>query len=204
VARNKINIFLAFLTASILLLNCGGSVKLVRVWSHPEYVDKKVGKVLVVALSHREEVRAAFEYRLREELRSNGIDAMASLENLPMSVKLTKENFPLYFKNDNIDAVLVTNLVSADTVLKYVRGMVHSKPVEYYNMWGYYETRWVFYETSSTLTTETEYQIESNMYETKGGALIWSGLSKAVNPDNAIEVINKLSKMLVFELKRME
>jgi hypothetical protein len=194
---------LLLITATLATLpGCTSSVSLTNVWSAPDHQPGSIDKILVVGLAHREEMRSIFEYQLRFELTNQGVAAMASIDGLPTDEALSRETFDAYFQDADIDAVLITGLVSADTLQKYVPGESYTMSTGYYDSWhGYYTTRYNVYHDPGYLTTSTEYMLESNLYETAGGKLIWRAISKAVDPEHAMEVIEELSKMLVYQLR---
>lgn len=188
---------LAFLSA------CGGSVSLINVWTDPEYRGDRIKNILVVGMAPREQTRSIFEYQLTNELNSKGVAAMASLDRMPKDEEISKEAFLKYFKDLNLDAVLVTGLLRADTSHSYVPGRSYSV-ASYHDrdFWGYYHTRWTVHHEPGYFQERRIYLIESTLYETKNGRIIWHGVSEAVNPNDVMVVINDLSKTLVKRLGR--
>lgn len=196
---------IALITATIaiigVLLGCGGSVSLINVWTDPGYRGDKIEKMLVVGMAPREQTRSIFEYQLTNEFKINGVNAMASLDGMPKDEEISKEAFTKYFKDLNLDAVLVTGLVRADTTETYVSGNSYAVSSGYSrDFWGYYHSNWIIYNEPGYIQETTEYIIESTLYETANGKIIWRGISKAVNPENVIDVIEDLSKTLVQRL----
>ena len=197
------NVFLctALAVIGVLLLGCGGSVSLTNVWSDPTYSGKSIDNILVIGVTPKPEVRRHFEFQLSHEFKSRGIGSMASVDGIPEDIKLSKENFGQYFGDVNLDAVLVTGLVSADTTEQYTPGTSYAVPVGYYSTWsGYYTTVYSVHREPGYWTENTEFVIESTLYEVATEKLIWRGISKAVNPDNVTEIIEDLSKTLVDQL----
>jgi hypothetical protein len=126
---------------------------------------------------------------------------MASVDGIPKDVQLDKQNFAQYFGDKNLDAVLVTGLISADTSANYTPGSTYAVPVGYYNTWhGYYGAVYAVHREPGYWTENTEFVMESNLYDVRSGKLIWRGISKAVNPDNVMDIIQDLSNTLVKRL----
>lgn len=195
----RVRVILAI--ACFTLIGCGGSVSLTSVWTDPGYSGQPKKNVLVVGLAQNRQVRISFEYQLTREFTSRGISAMASIDGIPQDVQLDKQNFAQYFGDKNFDAVLVTGLVSADTVEQYNPGSVYVLPVGHYNTWhGYYGAVYAVHHEPGYWTSNTEFILESNLYDVASEKLIWRGISKAVNPENAMQVIEELSKILVGRL----
>ena len=160
-----------------------------------------IGSVLVPKLAQKHQVRASFEYQLAHEFESQGVEAMASVDGIPRDVLLDKQTFAQYFGDKNLDAVLVTGLISADTTEQYTSGTTYAMPVGYYRTWhGYYGAVYSVHHEPGYWTTNTDFVLESNLYDVASEKLIWRGISKAVNPEDAMEVIVDLSKILVNRL----
>lgn len=193
---------IALMTAIIgVFLGCGSSVSLTNVWIDPGYRGDKIEKLLVVGMAPREQTRSIFEYQLTYELKSNGVNAMASLDGMPKDEEITKEAFQKYFKDLSLDAVLVTGLIRADTSETYVPGNSYDVSSGYYrDFWGHYHSQWTVYREPGYIDKTTEYIIESTLYETTTGKAIWRGISKAVDPEYIVVVIEDLSKTLVDRL----
>ncbi len=82
-------------------------------------------------------------------------------------------------------------------------GNTYAVPVGYYNTWhGYYGAVYAVHQEPGYWTTNTKFVLESNLYDVATAKLIWRGISKAVNPENAMEVIEDLSKILVKRLAK--
>ncbi len=199
--NNRIALSTATIAIIGVFLGCGGSVSLTNVWTDPGYTGQPKKNVLVVGLAQKPQVRTSFEYQLKHEFTSRGVAAMASVDGIPRDVQLDKQTFAQYFGNENLDAVLVTGLVSADTTDQYTPGNVYAVPVGYYNTWhGYYGAVYAVHREPGYWTTNTKFVLESNLYDVATEKLIWRGISRAVNPENAMEVIEELSKILVNRL----
>ena len=199
--RTSIPLILA--AALSIQLGCLGSVQLTSVWTDPGYTGQPKDNILVVALAHKHQVRASFEYQLAHEFESRGVRAMASVDGIPRDEQLDKQTFARYFGDENIDAVLVTSLVNADTVDQYTPGATYAMPVGYYSTWhGYYGAVYSVHHEPGYWTTNTNFVLESNLYDVATEKLLWRGLSKAVNPEDAMEVIVDLSKILVSRLDK--
>ena len=199
----KTRIALMIVTVAItgVLHGCGGSVSLTHVWTDPGYTGQPINNVLVVGLAQRPQVRTSFEYQLTHEFTSRGVNAMSSVDGMPRDVQLDKQTFAQYFGDKNLNAVLVTGLVSADTTDQYTPGATYAMPVGYYRTWhGYYGAVYSVHQEPGYWTTNTKFVLESNLYDVASEKLIWRGTSKAVNPENAMEVIEELSKILVKRL----
>jgi len=199
--KTRIALMAAFVVIMGVVLGCGGSVSFINVWTDPGYHGDNIDKILVVGMAPREQTRSIFEYQLTNVFKTNGVNAMASLDAMPKDEEISKEAFTKYFKDLDIDAVLITGLLRADTSQTYVPGESYSVFSHYErDFWGYYHSRWTVYNHPGYIKETRKYMIESTLYETTKGNIIWRGISKTVNPDNIMIVIEDLSKTLVKRL----
>jgi len=199
--KTRFAIMTANITIMGVLLGCASSVSLINVWTDPGYHGNKIEKILVVGMAPRQQTRYIFEYQLKNEFITNGVYAIASLDGMPKDEEISKEAFIRYFKDLNLDAVLVTGLLRADTSQTYVPGHSYAVSPGYYrDFWGYYHSHWTMYHEPGYFKEKREYMIESTLYETTKGNIVWRGISKTVDPDNVMRVINDLSKTLVKRL----
>lgn len=188
---------------SLFVLSCAGGVSLTHVWNNPGYSGGPVNNILVVGLAPKQTTRITFEYELKNQLSARGVVAQASIDGIPRGTKLDEETFKQYYGDKGIGAVFVTGLVSADTVEQYIPGHTYVQPIGYYNTWhGYYSTVYTVYDEPGYWTSSAEFVIESNLYDVNSGKLIWRGVSKAVDPDNALDVVHKLTTILVDQLAK--
>jgi hypothetical protein len=189
------------ISVAVIMFCCGSSVWLTDVWTDPGYTGQPKNNVLVVVLAQKTQVRTSFEYQLAHEFTSRGVGSIASVDDIPMDVKLDKQNFDHYFGEKNLDAVLITGLVSADTNKYYIPGASYTTRVEYLDSWtGYYRTVYEVHADPGFWIENTEFVMESTLYDVSSGKLVWRGISKAVNPENVMEIIQDLSKTLVTRL----
>jgi hypothetical protein len=189
------------ISAAVIMFGCGSSVWLTDVWTDPGYTGQPKNNVLVVGLAQKPEVRTSFEHQLALEFTSRGVGSIASVDGIPMDVKLDKQNFDHYFGEKNLDAVLITGLVSADTTKYFTPGASYTTRVEYFDSWhGYYRTVYEVHTEPGFWTENTEFVMESTLYDVSSGKLVWRGISKALNPENVMVIIQDLSKTLVNRL----
>ena len=190
------------LMAAALQLGCS-SVTLTQVWMEPAYQHGTLNKVLVVGLAHRDATSRAFEVQLVKEFSLRGVEAFAATDRLRRGEMLSRETFNKYFGGQTIDAVFITGLVSADTLEQYIPGETYAVSTGYYGTWdGYYAARYEVYQDPGYVTSSTEYQMESNLYETTKGRLIWNAQSMAIIPEDAFAVVEDLCKALADRLAK--
>jgi hypothetical protein len=186
---------------AVYLISCSAS-GFVGTWSEDEYRTGSIQRVLVLAMAEKTVVRNAFEKELKFEFQKIGIDAISSLEVLPPDVEIDRQTFERHFSEYNIDAVIVSRYLGTETSYQHYVDTYTIPHGYYYGFYGYYHNAWG-YNYGRGYTTETKtYYVETNVYETKEGKLIWSGISETVDPSTAMDIIDDLSRMLVKKLKK--
>lgn len=186
---------------AVYLISCSAT-GFVGTWDEDAYRTGSIRKVLVLGMADEMVVRNAFEKELKSEFQKAGIEAISSLEVLPSDAEIDEATFKKEFSEDNIDAVIVSRHIGTETDVQRHVDTYSIPHGYYYGFYGYYHNAWG-YTYGRTYTTETKrYYIETNLYETKEGKLIWSGISETVDPNTALDIIDDLSRLLVRKLKK--
>lgn len=193
--------FVPIVGLALYLVSCSAT-GFVGTWSEEEYRTGSIKKVLVLGMSDKAVVRNAFEKELKFEFQKAGIEAISSLEVLPPDAEIGRETFERYFSEDNIDAVIVSRHIGTETDIQQYVDTYTVPHGYYYGFYGYYHNAWGYTYGRSYVTETKRYYIETNLYETKEGKLIWSGVSETVDPSTALDIIDDLSKLLVRKLKK--
>jgi hypothetical protein len=195
---NKIGtiVILSFLILSACKTQMGST------WKDEAYEVEHFDKILVVGNSPNVSVRHAFERELTEKISKKGVTAIASLDVLPKDEKISKEAFYKYFKDENIDAILVTRLVDMKETAEFVEGETYVQPVSGYygGFYTYYHNVYREIPDASHFETTKVYQIETNLFKVEGEKLVWHALSEAYNPTDALEIIDDLAKNIAKKL----
>jgi hypothetical protein len=171
-------------------------------WKDEAYEVEHFDKILVVGNSPNTSVRHAFERELTEKISKKGVTAISSLEVLPVDEEISRETFLKYFKDENIDAVLVTRLVDLKETAEFVEGETYVQPVSGYygGFYTYYHSVYREVPDPSHFQTTKVYQIETSLFKVEGEKLVWHALSEAYNPTDALEVIDDLAKNIAKKL----
>jgi hypothetical protein len=203
---------LAFLLAFSAVGDCK-STKLVASVLSPSYSGQHFKKVLVIGMSDNPAIRVDFEEAMSNRLKSAGVHAVPGYNILlrPKSAKMDPNYLREQIKEHNIDAVLVTRLISVKNETMYVPGQAYTLPYPYYNsFYGYYGNVYPMVYTPGYLVNEKKVRVETSLYgtSTPEGEFIWTGLSETLDPnpkkiDKAIDgvvqvVVDDLQKEKVF------
>lgn len=209
---------LMILLASIMFASCA-QTKLTVSWKRDDSAPKNFKKVGVAVILPSEPHRVAVEEAVTEKLKAAGINAEMTFYKFMLAGRkdilseLTFEKGELKkiaiekIKENDYDALLVVTLLDARSERRYVQSNVGITPYfdpayaaynqpyydflenaysAMYNM-GYYETTTIVF-------------MESNLYDTKGGDLLWTGQSETTNMESLKKEADQFSKIIVNDM----
>ena len=197
---------MAVVLAASALGNCK-STKLVASVKSPTYAGQHFKRVLVIGMSKDPAVRSDFEDAMANALKREGVHAVPG-HNILLWTKLTKAD-PNYLKEQikehNIDAVVVSRLVSVKNEVTYIPGQAYAVPYPYYNsFYGYYGAIYPRVYAPDYLREDKTVRVETNLYgtSTPEGEFVWTGISETFNPKNADKAINAVVQVVVQALEK--
>lgn len=206
------NIFtLLSLLLGVALSGCA-SVSMVASWKDRASPPKSYRNFLVAGISENGQMRQVFEEVLVTELRRKGIAAIPSYTVTGMKGKQSRESLENAVATTAADAVLTTRVTArkraADTRVGYVmteRGFTNPYLSDYdllpYDLYGFYGASVVSYATFDMkpveVTTSTTFTLETNLFDTATGRLVWSGTSTVANPKGIITVSEEFAGAVI-------
>jgi len=212
ITREKTLKRFAMALAVLLTVSAAGyckDTKLVASVLSPTYSGQHFKKVLVIGMSNDPAIRDDFEEAMSNRLKSAGVHAVPGYNILlrPKSAKMIPDYLQEQIKEHNIDAVLVTRLVSVTNNSTYVPGQAYTLPYPYYNsFWGYYNNVYPVVYTPGYLVQETTVRVETSLYgtSTPEGEFVWTGLSETVdpNPKKIDKAIDAVVEVVMKELEK--
>jgi hypothetical protein len=199
------------LTVVIVLItvtsSSGRSSKLVMGWKNPAYVaGKKFARILALGLSDQTVVRADFEDALAAQLAQTGIEIIPGHSILlrPEDTEFDLNYLKTQIREHNIDAVVVSRLISVENTETYVPGVPYAPPYPYYNtFYGYYGAVYPIVYTPGYLKKEKKVRIETSFYAISSdeGELAWTCITDTFNPSNVKKAIDRLVKLVVKQMQ---
>jgi hypothetical protein len=200
--------FLFVLNALIIIsfIACSGAkTDIIGEWQPENYKKGSINNVLVVGIFAKDKplLRRNFEDGITASFNKDGINATPSMDHMPYDVTVDSTAFEKYFKDLNIDAVVVSRLVAVDQKRDYQSGYMYTIPFSYYyGFYSFYYTGIAYANSSGYLSQDVVVVLETNIYETTNEQLIWSGISETLEPDKASDVIYSFGETLVSKLKK--
>jgi hypothetical protein len=175
------------------------------VWKDPQYQGGKLKNVLVIGGSTNQVVRRIFEDEFTARLKARGTNAIPSYTIFPSEETLDKDAIESKSRDLGIDAMLTARVVDTKTKreLTPAPSNYYYRDIYFYD-WPNLNSR--FYSGSfpgryyNDRLYYSEYEVvnlETNIYETQTGKLIWSALSDTViGGSSELEVRSVVDKIM--------
>ncbi len=191
---------------SLLLSSCGTS-KLTATWHDDAFAGKHILQdVLIIAVTKDETIRRLYEDEFVAELSGEGVKGIASYTLSQPDVQPTKEGIAAAVKEAGARSVLITRYLGTDTKEHYrppQRTMIFADPY-YRGIHGYYPMAYQEVYSPGYTVKVTTISLESNVYETQGGNLVWSTRSESINPSMTKKNVDELVSLFIADLKKAD
>jgi hypothetical protein len=158
------------------------------VWKDPQYQGGKLKNVLVVGESTNQVVRRIFEDEFTARFKSRGTNAIPSYTIFPSDKTLDKDTIESKSRELGIDSMLVARVVDTKTKqeLTPAPSTYYYRDIYFYDWPNRYSPFYSgtfpgrYYNDRSYYSEYEVVNLETNLYETQTGRLIWSALSDTV------------------------
>ena len=176
-----------FLLALVaLVLTACATTRPVHEWRDDGF-SGPIDSVLVIAVFERSTQRRVYEDLFAQALRAYDTEAIPGYTLMTSQVELSRATVESAVRGRAIDAVLVTRLLGVEQVATYEPPTTRV----------YYRNYHRYYQHALTETTPGYYRrykvlsIETVLYDTASGKLVWSMQSEAIEPSTPRHVIEE-------------
>ena len=191
------------LFASLFFFSCA-TTKITESWKDDGYRGAPFSDLFVIGVAKKENTRRSFEKMFVEKLQAAGVQAVASSSVMESDQKIEKAAILAAIEKLDIDAVLITRLVSLKE--KEIRSPSTSelgRPDDYQGRYYTdYSTAYGSSHQSAEYTTSVRVGLETKLYDVKTEKLIWTARSKTANPKSNIKLFDAVIEALVRDLKK--
>lgn len=125
-------------------------------------------------------------------------DAVASYTVLPESDLADEDKVRAAVVKSGVEAIIVMRPVYDEQETRYVPG---AYPTYYNSFYGYYGWAYPVVYSPGYYRQDRLVGIETNIYDTKDGKLVWSGLSETTNPKDTRKTIADTAKAVRSAMK---
>ena len=152
---------------------------------------------MIIGISDSQQTRQIFEKYFVAELKKHNITATPSYTLVSSKQKINRETVVAAVQNTDIDAVLVTYLISADTEVKH-----RDSPLD-----TGLSTDADSLHISATIISnrgqsrdEEIFVLKNDLYDVKSKSLVWSAQTKSVGPESIDQVVREVTTILIKEM----
>ncbi len=195
------------LGAVTVLAACAGP-QVTQTQALSEKADAPYGNVLVISLFNSFDARRYLEKDIVRELESRGVRAVASTSLMDTRTPVTRQTFLGMVDSLNSDAVLLTQLVSAQSAAKMKdmnpQTTRNIRPTDYYDVWSVEVTEYV---EPQGLELTHDIVLATQMFSVRDLQPVWAIESKtkivqAFDQRGDLSVITTEAKSIVSHLSR--
>ena len=195
-------IYIAATIFSFLIISSCASTKISSVWMDQKKSGTSFNDILVIGIAQEEHNRRLFEEQFTSQLNAAGVESEVSYRILPEGTVINRDTVATAIEGKNIDAIIVTHMVSVEEETVYRQNMDYRPTYGYYNgLYNYYPHVNTYVQQPGYYTTHEVVILETNLYEVKSEELVWSAQSRSFAPESAKEVIDDLVKLVIKDLK---
>jgi hypothetical protein len=137
-------------------------------------------------------------------VRSNGVEAEASLDLMPADAEINKETVLAAIEGRGVDSILVTVLYrveDVDIVKVDDPGSKRSERDFALGLWRDFRDTYD-YALDAPVDKRLRVILENNVYDAASAELVWTVQSYSMDPDSVDEVVERLSKLVPESLKK--
>lgn len=173
-------------------------IKKLEVWKEDSYSDRPQ-KILLIAVTKRDNLRRQSENVLANQLAKKGIEAIRSYKVLPREEELDRQEIVAQVKALGVDSVLVARSISQREITNHQYGGVVLGGVAVYSDGGWYGYSYGF---SYDREYDTDYFIVSTkLYDVAKETPVWSYIAQVKVEGSKEVAVNKLIPTIVEQLE---
>jgi hypothetical protein len=182
---------------SIAIITSCSSSKLTSSWAATNAsVLATSNKILVLGIIQEKDTRLRMQMEgwLVDGLKAKGYNAVSAytLYGPKMFDNKSEEAVLAQLHNSNIDEVFTIALLDKSKQRQYQPGTVYPSP-----FWGYYSYMYGRIYSPGYTTVTTRFFWESNLYDVRTKALLYSAQSETYNPSSASDMARDNSRTIV-------
>jgi len=192
--------FILLLLLFVLLTGCA-SVSLVNTMRDQSVPAKQYKKMLVVGVVSKPQMRQVFEEVFASEIMKKGVAGIPSYTITGVNEKPSRASLEEAVKKTGADGVITARVVGTKKETEARAGFIMTERGAT-NIYGVPVTYASFVGQPVEVTLSTEAAIETNLFDSATGRLIWSGTSSVVNPEGIVKITGELADTVIKAMAR--
>jgi hypothetical protein len=188
--------------AAWLVAGCAPATRLTNAWVDPSFKGPPFRSILVLGISQNPGERRTFEDEFSAKLRSAGVNAVPGYTLLPEDGKVEKSVLEAALRKIGADGAIVARVLAVDRRTAYSPGYVTVIPSV-----GYARGFYGFYGSAVAISTPpTPYQydvvvVETSLWQTRDGTLVWSATTQTTDPGELRKEIAGYADIIIGALR---
>ena len=185
-------VILFLLVMGILIASCS-STSMMQSWKEAE-LTHAYKHLMIIGITDSQQTRQIYEKHFVAELKKRNVTATPSYELISSKQKMNRETVVAAIEGTEIDAVLVTYLVSADAEMKHrdsPLGASYSGTAEGSQISATIVTN------RGRSRTEEVFVLKNDIYDAQSKTLVWSVQTETVGPESVDEVVTEVTELLI-------
>lgn len=180
---------------SLLILNGCASSQLIQSWREPA-LERQFEHLMIIGISDSQQTRKIYEDYFVSELKKRTIDAVPSYTLINSKQKIDRDTVKSAIAGTDIDAVLVTYLVSEDNTLKDMDSPLN----------GGYSTDSENLMSATLILNrgrsreEERITLKSDLYSVATKQPVWSAQTLSVAPESIDQVVTDVTSLLIAQM----
>ena len=194
---------LAAVVAAGLVTACAGT-RVQSSWTNPNVSPSPFRNILAIAITkdpgRRQMIEDAMAAEIRDE--AGSVEVMSSRSILSDAEIADEARVRDHLAQTRFDSAIVMRITDVERRDVFVPGRTTVVPVSYRTFWGYYRY-WapIAYEPGYVERTR-DVQVESQAYKMPDGDLVYSAVSRTLNPSSAADLAESVAKVVTKELRQ--
>jgi hypothetical protein len=182
------------LAVALTVTACGGSTTIEQSWKAPNLPQGALHNVVALYVSRDGALRRTAEDSMVQNLSHMGVRAQPAYAVLTDEDLKDKTAAKAKLVAAGYDGVIAMRLVSKQT-------QVEAVPPTFDGYWG---MAWPGAYDPGYLSTETVVRVQTSAYELANNKLVWSGLSKTIDPNTTSSAINGVTSVVAKALGKQQ
>ena len=175
-----------YLGTALVITACASSTGPIGEWRNAEFTGT-LDNILVIGVTSRSTRRRVFEDKFVEGLAALDVNAIPSYELIESSMYLSREIVERAIEGRNLGAVLVTRLAAIKEAEVYQPPDDEDENLTYFS---FYDKAFHQQERGTTATYGV-LTLETNLYDTQSGGLVWSMQSQAIEASQPRHIVEE-------------
>ena len=154
------------------------STTLTATWSDASYEHRPINSVLVIGIARDQTARRLYEDTFVAQLKKENVQAVAGYTQMSPGAKPDQTAIDKAVRASGTSTVLITHVVGVEERTQYNPPSRTYYPAPCHRgMYGYYSRAYDEVYTPGYYTSYQVHELETNLYDSGTGALVWSARS---------------------------